>query len=130
MTLRVYDPISRRKRSFVPVRPGQVGIYVCGMTVQDRPHLGHMYAFVACDMIRRYLSHLGYAVTLIQNFTDIDDKIIARARNENITAAELAERNIAAYHRSAALLGIEPAQNYPRVTEHRPTRLPTTITPT
>ena len=120
MTLRVYDPISRRKRSFVPVRPGQVGIYVCGMTVQDRPHLGHMYAFVACDMIRRYLSHLGYAVTLIQNFTDIDDKIIARARSENITAAELAERNIAAYHRSAALLGIEPAQNYPRVTEHIP----------
>ena len=120
MTLQIHDPTTRTRRPFTPVRPGEVGLYVCGLTVQDRPHLGHMYAFVACDMIRRYLEHLGYRVTHVQNFTDIDDKIIERARREGTDAGELAGRNIAAYHEVAAALGLQPAHHYPRVTEHIP----------
>ncbi|HOX25949.1 MAG TPA: cysteine--tRNA ligase [Candidatus Krumholzibacteria bacterium] len=120
MSLRVYDHLTRTKRPFAPVRPGRVGMYVCGLTVQDQPHLGHMYAFVACDMVRRYLEHLGYEVTHVQNFTDIDDKIIERARREGSTVAAVAERNMTAYHEAAAALRIEPAHHYPRVTEHVP----------
>jgi len=120
MTLQVYDHVTRAKRPFAPVESGRVGLYVCGLTVQDQPHLGHMYAFVACDMVRRYLEHLGYAVKHVQNFTDIDDKIIERARREGRSVAEVAERNMAAYHAAAAALRIKPAHHYPRVTEHLP----------
>ncbi|MFO7653415.1 MAG: cysteine--tRNA ligase [Candidatus Krumholzibacteriia bacterium] len=120
MTLHVHDPISGQKLRFEPVRPGRVGLYVCGLTVQDRPHVGHMYTFVACDLVRRYLEYLGLAVTHVQNFTDIDDKIIARARAEGVAPAEVAERNIAAYHAAAERLGLLPAHHYPRVTEHIP----------
>jgi cysteinyl-tRNA synthetase len=118
MTLHVYDHLARDKRRFEPVRPGRVGLYVCGMTVQDRPHVGHMFTFVACDMVRRYLEHLGYEVTHVQNFTDIDDKIIARAREEGVAPAEVAERNIAAFLAASDRLGIRRAHAYPRVTEH------------
>jgi cysteinyl-tRNA synthetase len=118
MSLLIYDHRRRGKRPFEPVEPGKVGLYVCGLTVQDVPHLGHMYAFVACDMIRRYLEHLGFAVTHVQNFTDVDDKIIARARREGIPVEELAGRNIEAYHAAAAALRILPAHHYPRVTDH------------
>jgi cysteinyl-tRNA synthetase len=118
MALQVLDHVTRTKRPFAPVRPGRVGMYVCGLTVQDRPHLGHMYAFVACDMVRRYLEHLGYAVTLVQNFTDIDDKIIERARREGVAPETVARRNMERYHEAAAALQIEPAQHYPLVTEH------------
>ncbi len=120
MTLRVYDAVTGAKRAFVPVQPGHVGLYVCGLTVQDRPHLGHMFAFVACDVVRRYLEYRGFAVTHVQNFTDIDDKIIVRAREEGVTASVVAERNIAAYHVAARALMVWPAHHYPRVTEHIP----------
>jgi len=120
MPLHVLDPRTRTKRPFVPVRPGEVGLYVCGLTVQDRPHFGHMYAFVAADVVRRYLEHLGLRVTHVQNFTDIDDKIIARARREGTTPEALAEQHIAAYHEVAAALQIVPAHHYPRVTDHIP----------
>ena len=79
MPLHIYNHTTGTKQPFEPIHPGQVGLYVCGMTVQDIPHVGHMFAFVACDMIRRYLEHQGYEVTHVQNFTDVDDKIIARA---------------------------------------------------
>jgi cysteinyl-tRNA synthetase len=118
MTLHVYDHVNRRKVPFEPVEPGKVGMYVCGLTVQDRPHLGHMFTFVACDLVRRYLEHLGYAVTHVQNFTDVDDKIIARAGREGRSPRALAEENIARYHEAAAALGLLPAHHYPRVTEH------------
>jgi cysteinyl-tRNA synthetase len=118
MTLHVFDHRLRAKRPFVPVKPDQVGMYVCGLTVQDKPHLGHMFAFVACDMIRRHLEYRGYRVIHVQNFTDIDDKIIERAKREGTTPAAVAERNIAAYHEAAAALGIRPAHHYPRVTGH------------
>jgi cysteinyl-tRNA synthetase len=118
MTLQVADIVLGAKRPFEPVAAGKVGLYVCGLTVQDRPHLGHMFAFVACDVVRRYLEFRGYDVTHVQNFTDIDDKIIARAAAEGTTVAAVAERNIAAYHEAAEALMIRPAHHYPRVTEH------------
>jgi cysteinyl-tRNA synthetase len=88
------------------------------MTVQDRPHVGHMLAFVSGDMVRRYLEYLGYEVTYIQNFTDIDDKIIVKAQEEGVEYTEVATRNIDAYHASAAALNIKPATVYPYATEH------------
>lgn len=120
MPLQVYDHLTRVKKQFEPVRPGRVGLYVCGMTVQDKPHVGHMFAFVACDMIRRYLEFLGYAVTHVQNFTDIDDKIIERARAEGVDYRVVAERNMALYFRAADALGIRRATHYPLATEHIP----------
>ncbi len=118
MALHVYDHVTRARRKFEPIHPGKVGMYVCGMTVQDKPHVGHMFAFVACDMVRRYLMHLGYDVTYVQNFTDIDDKIIVKAREEGIEAHEVAQRNMDLYHEYADVLNILPADEYPLVTGH------------
>jgi cysteinyl-tRNA synthetase len=118
MTLKVYDTLRGSKEDFTPVENRKVGIYFCGMTVQDRPHLGHMFAFVAGDMIRRYLGYKGFDVTYVQNFTDIDDKIIARANEEGVDYRTVAERNIGEYFKFAEVLNILPADVYPRATEH------------
>jgi cysteinyl-tRNA synthetase len=116
--LTVYDTFSREKKPFRPARDGRVGVYVCGMTVQGPPHVGHMVAFVAGDVVRRYLRYLGYDVTYVQNFTDIDDKIIEKAAELGVTAREVAETNIQAYFRHARYLGVLDADHYPRVTNH------------
>jgi cysteinyl-tRNA synthetase len=113
MALRVYDTLKQKKTDFEPVHPRKVGMYVCGMTVQDKPHMGHMLAFVSGDMIRRYLEHLGYEVAYIQNFTDIDDKIIDRANKEGVDYRVVVERNIEAYHRIAKAVNIKPAHALP-----------------
>lgn len=118
MALYVYDHVSRTKQEFEPVEPGRVGMYVCGMTVQDKPHVGHMFAFVACDMIRRYLEYLGYEVEHLQNFTDIDDKIIVKAREEGVDYRVVADRNIQLFYEYADKLGIQRAHRYPLATEH------------
>ena len=118
MALRVYDTLKQKKTEFVPVREGKVGMYFCGMTVQDRPHMGHMLAFVSGDMVRRYLEYVGYDVTYIQNFTDIDDKIIDKASDEGIDYREVAERNIQKYMDVADQLNIKPATEYPYATRH------------
>ena len=118
MTLKVYDTFRARREEFQPVHPGAVGIYFCGMTVQDKPHLGHMLAFVAGDMIRRYLVYRGYQVTYVQNFTDIDDKIIARANEEGVDYRVIAERNMKEYFRFAEELNIMRADVYPLATQH------------
>ncbi len=118
MTLKVYDTLRAVKEEFRPVREGKVGIYFCGMTVQDKPHIGHMLAFVAGDMIRRYLKFKGYEVTYVQNFTDVDDKIIARANEEGVDYTVVAERNIKEYFKYAEELNIIPADVYPKATEH------------
>ena len=117
-TLRLYDTLTRDKREFRPVNDGRVGMYVCGMTVQDRPHVGHMRASISGDTLRRYLQHLGYEVTYVYNFTDVDDKIIARANEEGLEFAQVAERNIEAYMRAAGALNVQPASHYPRATRH------------
>lgn len=118
MTLRVYDTFRAKKVEFKPRDDNKVGIYFCGMTVQDRPHVGHMLAFVSGDMIRRYLEYKGFDVRYIQNFTDIDDKILDRAKNEGVDYREVAERNVRAYFEAAKQLHIKPANLYPRATEH------------
>ncbi|HSG27337.1 MAG TPA: cysteine--tRNA ligase [Candidatus Krumholzibacterium sp.] len=118
MTLKVYDTLRRKKDEFQPVHEGRVGIYFCGMTVQDKPHMGHMLAFVAGDMIKRYLRFKGYEVTYLQNFTDIDDKIIEKANEEGVEYSVVAERNIAEYFKYEKELNISPATIYPRATEH------------
>ncbi|MGE5177003.1 MAG: cysteine--tRNA ligase [Hyphomicrobiales bacterium] len=117
-TLRVYDTRRRAKVPFTPIRPGHVGMYVCGMTVQDKPHVGHMRSAVAGDVIRRYLESKGFVVTFVYNFTDVDDRIIARAGEEGIRYEDVSERNIQAFLHYARLLNLKPATHYPRATEH------------
>ncbi|MGD8628217.1 MAG: cysteine--tRNA ligase [bacterium] len=118
MALMVYDTFDAKKKEFVPVREGKVGMYMCGMTVQDRPHVGHMLAFTCGDMIRRYLEYKGYEVTYIQNFTDVDDKIIARANAEGVDYHEIADRYTREYFKYADLLNIKRATVHPKATEH------------
>ncbi len=105
---------------FQPVRPNHVGMYVCGMTVQDKPHVGHMRYAVAGDVIRRYLESKGYQVTYVTNFTDIDDRIIDRANKEGIPFSKVSERNMKAFIAYSDLLNIKRATHYPRATEHIP----------
>ncbi len=118
--LRIYDTLTREKREFVPVAAGKVGMYVCGMTVQNKPHVGHIRASLSAEVMRRYFEHLGYEVTYVYNFTDVDDKIIERAAAEGIEYANVSERNIDAYLRFADLHNIKRATHYPRATRHIP----------
>ena len=120
MSLRVYDARRRAKIPFESAQPGKAGMYVCGMTVQDRPHVGHMRYAVAGDVIRRILESRGYEVTYATNFTDIDDRIIERGNKEGVPFEQVSERNIKAFLSYAALLNIKPATVYPRATEHIP----------
>ncbi|MCP3859086.1 MAG: class I tRNA ligase family protein, partial [Phycisphaeraceae bacterium] len=120
MALRVFDTLRRKKIPFEPVQPGRVGMYVCGMTVQGPPHVGHMRAYVVADLMRRVFRARGFEVTLVQNFTDIDDKIIAKAQDEGVEYPVVAERNIEAYFRAADWMQIERADHYPKATEHIP----------
>ena len=116
--LRIYDTMTGQKREFVPVHPGRAGMYVCGMTVQDKPHVGHIRSSLAGDLMRRYLERLGYQVTYVYNFTDVDDKIIEKANREGSTFTSVSERNIDAYLRYADLHNIRRATVYPRATQH------------
>ncbi len=116
--MKVYNSMTRTKEELVPLKPGKVGIYACGPTVYDYFHIGNARMFITFDLLRRYLEHRGYEVTYVQNFTDVDDKMIARAQAESITVAELAEQYIAAYFEDVQALGIRPATVHPRATEH------------
>jgi len=117
-TLRVHDHFTGKKEDFAPLDPDRVTMYVCGMTVQGPPHMGHMLAFVAADLVRRTLQFLGWEVFHVQNFTDIDDKIIVRAAEMGMTAEELAQKNIDLFLEASDALNIQRAHLYPRVTEH------------
>src|SRR5881398_1379121 len=97
MPLRVYNTLTRHKEEFKTVQPGKVGMYVCGPTVYKPSHIGHMVGPVIFDTVKRYLAYLGYQVTLVVNITDIDDKLIVRARELNTTVKELAEKMTADY---------------------------------
>ena len=118
--MRVYDNLERKKKEFVPVVPGRVGMYVCGMTVQGPPHVGHIRATLTGDVMARWLQHKGFAVTVVQNFTDIDDKIIEKANAEGVGYRVIADRNIAEYFEAARRMGIRDANHFPRATEHIP----------
>ncbi|WKT82819.1 MULTISPECIES: cysteine--tRNA ligase [unclassified Thermosynechococcus] len=117
MPLHLYNTLSRRLEPFSPLHPERVTIYACGVTVYDYCHLGHARSYVAWDVLRRYLMFLGYHVHYVQNFTDIDDKILRRAHENGETMATVSDRYIAAYHEDMAALNILPATAYPRATE-------------
>ncbi len=114
----IYNSEKRRKEEFVPLHEGKVGIYACGPTVYDYFHIGNARPFITFDVLRRQLEREGYEVTFVQNFTDIDDKMIRRANEEGITVKELGERFIAEYYKDAKALGIRPATVHPKATEH------------
>lgn len=116
----VYNSQTRRKEELAPIVPGKVGIYACGPTVYNYFHIGNARPFITFDVLRRYLEHKGFDVTFVQNFTDIDDKMINRANEEGITVKALADRFIAAYYEDAKALGIRPATVHPKATEHIP----------
>ncbi len=120
MSLRVHNSLARDKEAFQPADPGAVRMYVCGPTVYDRAHLGHARSALVYDVIRRHLRFRGYRVRFVRNFTDVDDKIIARAAETGEPPHELAERYVVAYRRDMAALGIEPGDVEPRATEHIP----------
>ncbi|ANJ66383.1 cysteine--tRNA ligase [Halothiobacillus diazotrophicus] len=113
----IYDTHARQKREFVPLNPNEVRMYVCGMTVYDRCHIGHARVMVVFDMVTRYLRERGYQVTYVRNITDIDDKIIARAAQNKESIQALTERFITAMHDDAAALGCQPPDLEPRATE-------------
>jgi cysteinyl-tRNA synthetase len=118
MALVVYNTLSRRKEPFAPLEAGRVGMYVCGPTVYDHPHLGHARAAVAFDVIRRSFEFLGYRVTYVRNVTDVDDKIIARAAEEARTPWEVAEEYTRSYDEAMGALGVRPPNITPRATAH------------
>lgn len=116
MTLTLYNTLSRRQEPFETVEPGKVKMYYCGVTVYDYCHLGHARACIVWDVVRRYLEFLGYQVKYVQNFTDIDDKILNRARIDGSSMEEVADRFIKAYFEDMARLNIKEADEYPRAT--------------
>ena len=116
--MKIYNTQTRTKEEFIPLTPGKVGIYACGPTVYNYIHIGNARPLVVFDTLRRYLEHKGYEVTFVQNFTDIDDKMINRAKDEGTTVAALAKRFIAEYWVDAGGLNVRPATVQPRATEH------------
>ncbi len=121
--LTIYNTLARSKQPFVPIRPGKVRMYVCGMTVYDYCHLGHARVMVVFDVVRRWLRARGYAVTYVRNITDIDDKIIRRAVENRETIGELAARFIRFMDEDAAALCIEKPDHEPRATQFVPQML-------
>ncbi len=120
MNLYLYNDLTGSKEPFTPLTPGVVNFYVCGPTVYDYFHVGNARPFIVFDVLRRYMESKGLEVHYIQNFTDIDDKMIQRAEQMGITVAELAEQNIEAYYRDADALGIRRATYNPRATQEIP----------
>jgi len=118
--IKLYNTSSRKKENLQPVKEGKIGIYACGPTVYDYFHIGNARVFLVFDVLRRYLQYRGYKVTFVQNFTDIDDKMIKRADELKISVEELAGRYIRAYQEDAEALGILPADYHPRATHHIP----------
>jgi len=116
--LRIYNSLTNKKEEFKPIEPGKVKMYVCGMTVYDLCHLGHARVLVVFDMVTRYLRSVGYDVTYIRNITDIDDKIIHRANENNEEFSQLTERFIDAMHEDAKALKILPPDEEPKATAY------------
>lgn len=116
--MKIYNTLTRKKEEFVPIHEGKVGIYSCGPTVYNYFHIGNARPFIIFDTLRRYLEYKGYDVTFVQNFTDIDDKMINKANEEGITVAQLADRFIKEYYIDATGLGVKKATVAPLATHH------------
>lgn len=114
--IKIYNTLSQKKEEFIPIEPGKVGMYVCGMTVYDYCHLGHARVLVAFDVITRYLRHSGFEVNYVRNITDIDDKILRRADENGEVYTDLTERMITAMHEDEARLGVLSPSAEPRAT--------------
>ncbi|GHG64271.1 cysteine--tRNA ligase [Alishewanella longhuensis] len=116
--LQIYNTLNRQKEVFTPIVPGKVGLYVCGITIYDHCHVGHARTYVAFDIINRYLRFSGFDVTYVRNITDVDDKIIKRAAENNESCDALTARFTEAMHADFNALGLLPADIEPRVTTH------------
>lgn len=116
--MRIYNTLTRRKQEFVPIDTNEIKIYSCGPTVYDYFHIGNARPFIVFDTLRRYLEYRGYKVKFVQNFTDIDDKMIKRANEEGITVKELGDRFIKEYYKDAEAIGVKKATIHPKATEN------------
>jgi len=120
MVLKVFNTLGRRKEEFIPLRPGEVRMYVCGPTVYDYIHIGNARAFVVADVVRRYLEYKGLRVKYVSNITDIDDKMINRAKETGLSVQELGEVYSDAYFEDIAKLNVKRPDVTPRATQHIP----------
>jgi cysteinyl-tRNA synthetase len=120
LSLRIYNTLTRQKEPFVPLVPGRAGLYVCGITPYDVSHIGHARSALVFDVVARYLRFRGYQVTFVKNYTDVDDKIIARANQLKVPIGDLTARYIAAYEADMAKLGVVAPTMAPRATAHIP----------
>ena len=118
--MRLYNAMSQQKEEFIPIEPGKVRMYCCGPTVYNFIHVGNARPTIMFDVIRRYFEYKGFEVNFVQNFTDVDDKIIKRANEEGITSDEVAEKYIGEYFTDAKALGVRPATVHPKATENIP----------
>ncbi|MEM8864985.1 MAG: cysteine--tRNA ligase [Planctomycetota bacterium] len=116
-TLHVYNTLSKQKEPFTTLQPGKVGVYLCGPTVYDKAHIGHMVGPVIFDCLKRYLTYCGYDVTWVVNITDVDDKLINKANERGITMLEVAAENIQDYEENLAALGVDQIDHFPRATD-------------
>src|SRR5262245_16565771 len=116
--LRIYNSLARDKQDFVPMRPGEVRLYVCGMIVYDYCHLGHGRMMLGFDVVRRWLRRSGYRVTYVRNITDIEDKIIKRAAENGEATTALVERFVKAMNEDIGALGVEKPDQEPRATDY------------
>ena len=115
--MKIYNTLTRKKEEFVPVKPGKVGMYVCGPTVYNYIHIGNARPMIIFDTVRRYFEYKGYDVNYVSNFTDVDDKIIKKANEEGVTATEIAERYINECKKDMEGLNVKPATHQPKATE-------------
>ena len=116
--MKIYNTLTRKKEEFKPIKEGEVSIYVCGPTVYNFFHIGNARPFVVFDTLRKYMEYRGNKVKFVQNFTDVDDKIINKAREEPSTAPEVSEKYIEEYYKDAAALNVRKADVHPKVSEH------------
>ncbi len=120
MSLKIYNSLTRKKEEFTPLQPGRVLMYVCGVTVYDRCHIGHARAAIVFDVIFRFLESIGYEVVYVRNYTDVDDKIINRANQEGVSSQEIAERYIREYEEDMQSLGVRRPTHEPKATDNIP----------
>ena len=120
MSLKISNTLTNRKEPFVPIEEGKVKMYVCGVTVYDDIHMGHARSIITFDVVRRYLQYLGYDVTYVTNFTDVDDKIINRANERGIDPLQLSSDYIKKYFEDVAKLGVKKADIYPQASTSMP----------
>lgn len=118
MSLQIFNSLTKQKEIFIPLVPGKVSLYVCGNTVYDYCHIGHARTMIVFDMVTRYLRARGYAVNFVRNITDVDDKIINRAKENGETCDELTARFIQAEHEDRAALGVLSPDFEPRATQY------------